>query len=536
MALCGLFNRLFFKAPQSGVSTRSPKKNSRAKPESPPTIRQRARKRLAARRRRLALSWAGMILLIALAGWGVYGGRIIQDINPMLRAELALPRIDLNAWVTPPQGTGEPPQMVATPAVWHLTKHLTVMAGSTLNVRIDDHDKLPLELVVGDKTLPFIADTHGAYAASVTLTEPVEIGLRRDGVVIANWSVHVRQTPPPRISFDEMPIVTPHGLLNLSYTAHDHFSLSEVTATITPDIQNMGHMNAGDTFPVTTTLSTAHLRGLQHVDLVTLSDPALAGHMVSVQLHVVDTAGRHADSDIRHVLVPPMTMTNPLATALMEFRRMLISRPDDPFLRNEIANALAGLAHQPDLYGGDMTMTLALRSSAVRMLLDSSKDAARVAGQVLALAAVRAQNGGQVDISTDLREAIHDLSAVLDDAESTTISDSSVGDMTALLARTEQAFRLLAHAMRLDDADTLALWSAIQILRDKVTHNDFAAARSQLNHFNQLWVQLDTGVFSAKPIAMIHKTSNARDFLNESADQGHDEAPMPPRAVNLRNH
>src|SRR5271155_3159361 len=96
--------------------------------------------RLTLRKRKVPpLRYVLLILLTlgGLSGWSFWGGRLMASLNPDLRMKFHLFTPALDAWITPPDYTGSPPVMVATPAGARFGGSvIDIPAGSTITAHL----------------------------------------------------------------------------------------------------------------------------------------------------------------------------------------------------------------------------------------------------------------------------------------------------------------------------------------------------------------------------------------------------------------
>ncbi len=84
---------------------------------------------------------------------------------------------------------------------------------------------------------------------------------------------------------------------------------------------------------------------------------------------------------------------HPVARALIDERKKLLQNPYDDNLRGNAANLMANIAHQPSAYRGDPVVMMALRSGAVRLVLDRGSETVPSVNEILWQAAVRIEDG-----------------------------------------------------------------------------------------------------------------------------------------------
>lgn len=354
----------------------------------------------------------GLILLLLVgvgAGWGHWGERLIHAINPALGQgwKPALPT--LNAWITPPEYTGLPPVMIATPAgVRYAKETLKVPAGSTLSIHLSDSRHEP-QLKLGSEKTAFAADAANNYSITRTLDASGDVAIERGWQTIANWNISVQPDQPPTVEFSEDPAATERKAVKLAYKASDDYAVAKVTAIISPTMSLPGQDNA----PLELILTEAKAKDLAQTEYQDLTGHPWAGTPVQIELLATDAVGQVAHSSKKTFTLPERVFINPVAKALIEERKKLLLAADQP-VRNEAANIMAGIARQPAAYGGDAVVLMALRGGAVRLILDRATDAPQRVGEIMWNSAARIEDGGASDAENLLRMAQNELSDALE--------------------------------------------------------------------------------------------------------------------------
>jgi hypothetical protein len=316
--------------------------------------------------------WLALILLgcAAFVGWSTFGGRLLAAVNPAL-TRLIAEKPSLNAWIMPPEYVNMSPVMMMTPAgLRHQGDVIEVPEGSTFSAHLADRGGSTPVMTVSGARVAFVTDRHGDYAAESTLVQGGECVITRGNRVLGRWQVRVVPDLPPQIALVAAPAVTQQQKLLLTYRAADHYGVTSVIAHITPRDAD-GNDTALD-IPLVRSGSAPASPMLARADEADLTAHAWAGHPVRLQLIAINTAGRRAESDPVDIMLPERAFVSPVARVLAEARRQLLLNPEDATLRNEAAAVMAEIARNPAPYQGDPLVALALRSGAVRLVLDHS--------------------------------------------------------------------------------------------------------------------------------------------------------------------
>jgi hypothetical protein len=106
----------------------------------------------------------------------------------------------------------------------------------------------------------------------------------------------------------------------------------------------------------------------------------------------VDSAGQEATTRPKTIRLPVRHFYNAFARALIEARNKLLENPEKR-TRHEAANVMAGIARQQGDFQKDMIAVLALRSGAVRLIIDEDRDVIEQIASLLWRVAIRMEEG-----------------------------------------------------------------------------------------------------------------------------------------------
>jgi uncharacterized protein (TIGR02302 family) len=352
-----------------------------------------------------------LVIIGVVAGWGALGGRLIAAINPALGKQLALFNPTLDAWITPPEYTGLPPIMIATPAgMRHNGDTIDVPEGSTISAHLMERDGDSPVLVTDGRKTEFTNDSHGDYAVTAAIDNTDTLAIRRGWQNLGHWHIRVVTDKAPQIGFTEPLAVSERKAVRIAYEASDDYGITAVSMRITPRESLPGVSND----PIEVPLATPLAKQVKRTSFEDLTAHGWAGAPVQVSLIATDAAGHRSESAPVDFTLPERAFFNPVARILIEERKKLILHADDDAQRNDIANVMAGIAHQPSSYKGDPLVLLALRTGAVRLVLDHAQEATNAVNDMLWQAAVRVEDGSTGAAERNLREAQKDLADALD--------------------------------------------------------------------------------------------------------------------------
>jgi hypothetical protein len=203
----------------------------------------------------------------------------------------------------------------------------------------------------------------------------------------------------------EPPALTESRTLRVAYSASDDLGVTDVALRITPHDVSPG---AGNT-PVDITLPVAEARQISRVDFQDLTAGPWAGQKVTIQIVATNRAGKESLTAPIDFTLPERNFFHPVARLLIEERRKLLLHPYDERLREETANILANIAQETATYHGDPVVMMALRSGAVRLILDTDLTSTISVNDLLWQAATRIEDGSSGTAQRMLRDARQDL-------------------------------------------------------------------------------------------------------------------------------
>jgi uncharacterized protein (TIGR02302 family) len=448
------------------------------------------------RKRRSPIRYVLLILLIlgGLSGWSFWGGGLMASINPDLRLRFHLLKPTLDAWITPPEYTGEPPIMIATPAgARYGDKIVEVPAGSMITAHLAEVDGDAPVLLIGKDESTFSPDINGGFEIASLIRDGDTIVIRRGWQTIDTWHIKVLPETAPQVAFVEPPSITEHKAVQLSYKATDDYGVTSVVARISPDVA----APRADSVPVDITLATPGAKEIRRVNFEDLTAYPWAGNKVHIELIATDTAGHSAASAPFDITIPARAFLNPIARALIAERAKLLKAPDDETVRDEVANVMAGVAHVPAAYREDPVVLMTLRAGAVRLILSHEPDAAASVDAMLWDAAVRIEDGTIGVAERRLHEAQRELADALD-------RKASAGEVQGLIERLREALASYIAALSTRPAhagtpENLSQANGVQTntlapadtdrmlmhIRDLSISGDSDAARDELLKLNQ---------------------------------------------------
>jgi hypothetical protein len=204
----------------------------------------------------------------------------------------------------------------------------------------------------------------------------------------------------PGVLMTAPPVLSENKTLLLSYRASDDSGIQEIALRVTPKNSMPGANNVSVEIP----LEVEAARRISRTDSLDLASHPWAGQKVTLQIVATNRGGKRSLTDPAEITLPPRRFSHPIARVLIEEREKLMQHPDDPALREEAANIMASIAHEPTTYGGDPVVLLALRSGAVRLVLGHDRESAILVNDLLWKTAARIEDGNLASTRHTLRD------------------------------------------------------------------------------------------------------------------------------------
>jgi uncharacterized protein (TIGR02302 family) len=452
-----------------------------------------------------ALRYALLILLAvgAVGSWGAWGGRLLAAVNPALGTSSVFFKPALDAWITPPQYTGLPPIMIATPAGAQNNRDVIVVPeGSTMTAHLAEKSGDAPKLLVNDQIQNFVTDDHRDFGATATLVSGDTISIHRGWQELGHWHIRIVPDQPPKVALIEPPSVSERRSVRLVWQANDDYGVTSVTATITPRESLPGAGNQ----PIEIQLASPDAKDVKRVSFEDLTASPWAGLAVQIQLSAINAAGHRAQSEPADFVLPERVFFHPLARALIDERKKLLQNPSDEGVRNEAANVMAAIAaHHAADYRDDPVVMMALRAGAVRLVLDRAGEAIPSVTDILWQTAVRIEDGATGVAEQNLRTTQKELADALD-------RGADQGEVQKLIDRLHEALaqyiaQLAAHTgpspmndelqqalgTRPDMLTPQDLDHMLEQMRDLSAAGSRDAARAELAKLQQLLENMHTG-------------------------------------------
>jgi uncharacterized protein (TIGR02302 family) len=310
------------------------------------------------------------------------------------------PNFRVDGWIDPPLYTRLPPLLIAMDG---RDQHLRAPVNAQLIVRIAGQGKAAADTtltpnarlvpVPGQEPRPDLREERYRIAGNAELTIVTPAGRQR-------LTVDAIPDRPPEVTAIGGPEVNGRGTFNLTYRAKDDYGISSAEAAIVPvkpgralvPIPHISLALPGDASGDTDTKT-----------LVDLTDNPWSGARVRYQIVVKDEAGQEGHTPETEITLPARPFRDPLARALAEDRRRLVTAPDTD--RPWVQSALDALLVAPDMFTPQPAIFLGLRTATERLRRARSDSDLVDVADLLWEMALKIEDGDLSDAEKQLRQA-----------------------------------------------------------------------------------------------------------------------------------
>ena len=400
-------------------------------------------------------------VLLLVVGLGVAGAnapeRLARAAVPVYpTAEVPAPQVDV--WIDPPAYTGNAPRYLAT-APADKADRVSLPDGSRLLAQVSGGTGEPV-LKLGERTIPLERAAEGAWKTEVELdmnTGP-RLAVQQGEQVLASWRLGVTPDASPRVAFREAPTGSERNALKVAYQATDDYGVEQIRLRLTRPADGQTDAEDGATIaddPGAKSEPDAEAKAAEAISLELplaggepgtventsyhdLTAHPWAGTKVRATLIATDARGQRATSDTVLVTLPQRTFTHPVAKRLVELRRQLTLKPDN---RYPVIRELNQIGQRPQLFNGDVVVTLGIRTAERRLIYDDSDPAVSEVQDILWETALRLEEGDLAIAERDLRRAQQALEQALNDP------DATQQELNRLMDELQQAMDRFLQAM-----------------------------------------------------------------------------------------
>ena len=394
--------------------------DSMATPDDDPETQrlwQLHRERMAQRLRDLRVGWprpelvrhdpfaARLILVPLLAVFAIAVGSDIEDqlaraVTPSIGVQSVDNAIALDAWITPPSYTGQPPIFLTRPES-ETGGAIEVPTNSVFLAQVSGGGAVP-NLVRGEQEDAFEAVAEDSYRIEQRLIADADIRIQSGEQTLKGWTLTVIPDDVPRVALDEAPASSKRGALHLMYSASDDYGLVSIKAII-----RRSDVSLDETIAYEIPLAGTDLKKVKADSFRDLTPHPWAGLPVSLTLIAEDAAGQLGESDTHSFRLPERVFTHPVAQEIITARKTLMANPE--LNRKGVVDDLGSIAWKPTRYNDDKVVFMALHTAVRRLRKDSYAEDLDEVQRLLWETALRIEDGTVSLAERDLRRAQQEL-------------------------------------------------------------------------------------------------------------------------------
>ncbi|PHQ70723.1 MAG: TIGR02302 family protein [Sneathiella sp.] len=366
------------------------------------------------------------------------GERFVNAFSP----NIGTPSVPLGmtAWITPPEYTGQAPillKMWTTSDKTETPKSYVIPAGSRFIARVfGGNGDVPV-LQKSTEILEFDRLDAQNFGIETSFETPGLAQINKGGDRVGAWQFNVVADAAPTISLLIPPDVTDRAAFRLQYRAQDDYGVASIGGEIT----------RGNSDEKIKLALPAPGRG--SIEIVGKSYHDLTAHPwagLSVRLTLIaeDQIGQRGVSDVTTLILPERNFTHPIARALIEQRRNLVS---DPVANKPTALiALEAIGLLPESLDGDFTAIMLLSAARSTLRYGDDQTAIDDVVEILWETALRLENGDLSMAEAALREAEQALMEALN-------SGASDNEIKKLMEELRAAMNAFLQALAQQQSD-----------------------------------------------------------------------------------
>ncbi len=484
---------------------------------------------------RAAVLLFGVVALTA--GRGDAAGRLERALLPGF-GNPADGVLTVEVWITPPAYTRAAPlflgnarqeanQQPADGGGGGKDEAIRIPAGSALLAQVGGVRGTP-SLSLGERRLAFQAIApqgagegagEKAHRAETTIEGGDRLAITVDGRPIAEWRLDVIPDAPPQVAFMAPPARTRRSHLRLEYEATDDYGVGALVAVI-----RLSGDGAEAPEPLRLALPLPGLSSKEMARQTSIQDLTAhpwAGLPVDIQLVATDRPGQQGRSGVVTIALPERIFNHPVARAIIEARRKLVTPTD--IVRAQVISALDKISSRPRHFFGDRVVFLALRVARARLVHDRTPRGVPSVQALLWDTALRIEDGEFSIAERDLREARKRLMEALE-------KSADPKQLERLMAELQQALDRYLAALQKElarrqvtpapfDPSTMEtirgdeLRRMIEEAREMARTGSLEAARQMIAQLQRMLDRIASGLESDRPREDVMKAMRMMDGL-----------------------
>ncbi|WP_039892916.1 TIGR02302 family protein [Methylobacterium mesophilicum] len=310
------------------------------------------------------------------------------------------PNFRVDGWIDPPLYTRLPPLLIAMDGS---DQHLRAPVNAQLIVRIAGQGKAAADTMLtpnaglvpvpGQDARPDLREERYRIIGGAELVIVTPAGRQR-------LTVDAIPDRPPEVTAVGGPEVNGRGTFNLTYRAKDDYGISTAEGVIEP-------LKPGRSLVPVPRIALAlppDASGEGDTKtLVDLTESPWSGARVRYHIVVKDEAGQEGRTPDTEITLPARPFREPLARALAEDRRRLVTAPDTD--RRWVQGALDALLVAPDTFTPQPAIFLGLRTATERLRSAKTDPELVEVADLLWAMALKIEDGDLSDAEKQLRQA-----------------------------------------------------------------------------------------------------------------------------------
>ena len=446
-----------------------------------------------------------LALLLSIVDAGDYWQeRLVRAAMPSIGAGPAR-SATLDAWISPPGYTGQPPIYLAgagNSGQRSPTGVIEAPEGSILVAQVSNAANMPAIVGPGDESADssFKVTAEDSYRAHHELTATGLVTIEAGGRELGAWDVVVIPDQKPTAAFLQQPGQTPLAALRIDFEAHDDYGLAGVTARIS----RIGTLPGDESITFELPLPGTNPKDAAGAGYHDLTPHPWAGLEVQIQLIARDGRGQEGMSGPIAAILPERIFNHPVARAVIEQRRILTADPDRA--RDMVGMELMRLARDADAYDRDSVVFMALMTASRR--LKNNSDSLGSIQKLLWDTALRIEDGKLSLAARELRrlqqELMEALSRDAPDEELERLMNELQAALDELLDAMAKMQPQDMENMPMMDPNALAmdrqeLQALFDRMRELMRSGAKDAARQMLSELQKLMENLQTGQMQQVP-------------------------------------
>lgn len=444
----------------------------------------------------LAVRGLVLILLVfaGIVSWGDEDTRLMRAFMPSF-APTTSEKVTVEAWLTPPEYTGIAPRVI-TPET--AGDSIDVPDGTRIMIQLHGGRGTP-RVENGKQTLAMTALDGGTYQAELLLKFSERLKVRLRGRNVVDWRIKIIPDRRPEIAWLKPPSASSTAGMRLEYEAKDDYRLAKIRAFVA---------RRGDAEVIELPLPVTGSKLAKANSIQDLTSHRWAGLDVAIVLEAEDDSGQRGTSQVLNLRLPERQFSHPVAREIIKWRKELTENGPDYETVHKTIMAMNALAGEPDSFGGDAIVLLALRTIMGRLITGSDHDG-RSDGQItfdteqaikqvqplMWATALRLEEGGLASAEREVRDLQRQLMELLQKKD---VPDK---DIQKLLDQFQQALRDWQKELEKDmkqNPDKYAnrtppqqsnpqdMQNLLDRLRDAINNGDKQALERMLSQLRQM--------------------------------------------------